>query len=253
MQSTFDDGELYDVILGTIDFGFDFYQNLIRQTNGPVLEVCCGTGRILLPALKNGIDIEGLDYYEGMLNCLRRKAAEQGLAPTLHQADMKSFRLAKHFDLIVVPFNAIIHNLTSDDMISCLTCCRDHLRPGGQLAFDTFFPNPEIINQPDGVRNFEIEVRHPKTGLRHRNYDTRFINRVEQIIRSVNELEILDDAGTVIETRTSETVGHFFYKVEMDLLLRLAGFSRWTISGDFDGRPLTKDSDALIVQAWKSP
>ena len=71
LPSIFDDGDMYDVMLKDIPYGLDFYVALAREANGPVLDIACGTGRILLPCLQAGVDIEGLDLFESMLKTLR--------------------------------------------------------------------------------------------------------------------------------------------------------------------------------------
>src|ERR1043165_9575832 len=92
----FDDGALYDLFLGDgFDYGTDFYSGLAKAAGGPVLDVACGTGRILLPLLKAGVDIEGLDLFEGMLKRLREKASARGLTPKLHRSDMARFPLGR--------------------------------------------------------------------------------------------------------------------------------------------------------------
>src|SRR4026208_2590092 len=100
LPSPFDDGEVYDLILKDIPYGFDFYTGLARAAQGPVLDVCCGTGRILLPCLQSGVDIEGVDLFASMLRTLRQKAAALGLSPRLHQADMSDFDLPRHYALV---------------------------------------------------------------------------------------------------------------------------------------------------------
>ena len=145
LPSIFDDGDVYDLVLKDIPYGLDFYVTLRREASGPVLDVACGTGRILLPCLQAGVDIEGLDLFEPMLKTLRAKAAALGLSPRLHQADMSDFSVPRRFKLIMIPFNAYIHNMTQETQIRCLQRCREHLLPGGMLAFDTFFPSLEIV------------------------------------------------------------------------------------------------------------
>jgi SAM-dependent methyltransferase len=252
VPSTFDDGELYDIVCGELDYGSDFYLALARSAKGPVLELACGTGRIMLPCLKAGVDIEGLDLYESMLKRLVEKANAQKLDARVHRADMSDFRLSRQFALVMIPFNAFIHNMTSDAQIRCLRLCREHLLPGGLLAFDTFFPGKEYIMVPDGTRVLEGESKHPVTGLPMRFFDTRSFHRVEQIQHSYNELELLDAAGNVTAVYPSATSARWIYKSEMNLLLRLANFDRWEICGDFDRRPLVNETDAMIVLAWKS-
>lgn len=250
LRSTFDNGDLYDLVAEGIPYGLDFYVGLARKANGPVLDVACGTGRILLPCLQAGVDVEGLDFFEPMLDKLRSKAAALGLSPTLHRADMSDFSLSRQFALVMIPFNAFIHNMTQAAQISCLECCRAHLLPGGKLVFDTFFPSLEIIGTPPNTRVLEGELPHPETGLPMRMYDTRTFDRVEQVQHSINELELLDADGTVQETHRSEIRGRYVYKQEMALLLRVAGFARWDIHGDLEGKPLTEENDAMVVTAW---
>jgi SAM-dependent methyltransferase len=250
LPSTFDDGDAYDLILKDIPYGLDFYTFLAREANGPVLDIACGTGRILLPCLQAGVDIEGLDLYEPMLNTLRAKAAALGLSPTLHQANMCRFSLPRRFALAMIPFNAFIHNMTQADQIACLECCRNHLLPSGSLVFDTFFPSLDIVGAPQNTRVLEGEVPHPDTGLPLRLYDTRTFDRVAQEQHSINEIELLDAAGKVTKIIRSEILSRYIYKNEMHLLLRAAGFTRYEIYGDFDRRPLTQETDAMIVEAW---
>jgi hypothetical protein len=163
---------------------------------------------------------------------------------------MSDFRLPRRFALIMIPFNAFIHNMTADAQIRCLQLCREHLLPGGLLAFDTFFPGKEIIIATEGTRVLEGEFAHRDTGLPVRLYDTRSFDRVAQIQHSRNDIEFLDASGRVTATHPSQISLRWIYKNEMELLLRLAGFTRWQIYGDFDRRPLVNETDSMIVEAW---
>src|SRR5438034_11769417 len=66
-KTPFDDGELFDLLFENFDYGLDFYLNLARQANGPILDVACGTGRVMLPGLQAGLIVDGLDFFEPML------------------------------------------------------------------------------------------------------------------------------------------------------------------------------------------
>ncbi|MBI4658655.1 MAG: class I SAM-dependent methyltransferase [Verrucomicrobia bacterium] len=251
-RTPFDDGQLYDALCSDLRFGLDYYLDLARRADGPVLDVACGTGRIMIPCAQAGVDIEGVDLSPAMLEHLREKARLLGLKPLLHQADMRGFRLPRRFALIMIPFNSFVHNLTMEAQIDTLRCCYDHLIAGGMLAFDAFFPGLEIIGSPDNTRVLELETKHPKHGRTLRLFDTRSFDRVAQLQKSLIEVEELDERGAVAVTHRSATTIRWIYKSEMQLLLTLAGFGRRQIYGNFDRQPLTRETDAMIVEAWRT-
>jgi SAM-dependent methyltransferase len=249
VRSPFDDAQLYDILFGDLQFDRGFYLQLARQAGGPVLEVACGTGRILLPCLQAGMDIDGLDLSGPMLGALRSKAESMGLHPNLYQADMRDFTLPRRYRLIFIAFNGFVHNLTTEDQLSCLRVCREHLVPGCSLVFNIFFPGPKFITGPESIPVLEHEARHPVTGLPVRIYDTRRLDRVRQVQYSKIEIQELDCEGRVAATHRSQTEMRWTYKIEMELLLKAAGYQRWQIYGSFDRRPLTRDDDIMVVFA----
>jgi SAM-dependent methyltransferase len=248
--SPFDDGELFDILCQGIDHDIPFYVELARAAKGPVLDIACGTGRILMRLLQAGADADGMDLFEPMLETARQKAAALGVSPGLYRADMLDFELPRRYALAMIPFNAFCHMLTTDDQLRCLSCIRRHLLPGGLLAFDGGFPGVAWICAPQDQRVLETEVRHPVTGKMLRGYDTRGFDRVAQVQRSQFEIEQEEPDGTTSIIHRSEFRVRWTYKAEMDLLLRLAGFARSEICGGFDRRPLTQETDAMIVLAW---
>jgi len=243
--SPFDDGDFYDVLFAGLDYGIDFYVGLAQGAKGPILDIACGTGRVLLPCVQAGAEGDGLDLFAPMLATCRRKADALGLTVGLHQGDMADFRLPRKYALVMITFNAFIHNLTQDDQIRCLTRCREHLLPGGVLAFDTFFPGLEYVATASGTRVLEGEMKDPRTGETLRMYDTRTLDRVAQTQHSINEVESED--GKVVHR--SEFTTRYAYREEMALLLRVAGYGSWEILGGFAGGPLTKETDGIVVVA----
>ena len=159
--SPFDDGEFYDILCQGLDYGIDFYVGLAREANGPVLEIACGTGRILLPVLQAGVDADGLDLFQPMLDTARRKAAALGLSPNLQRGDMADFQMPRRYALVMITFNAFCHMLTTEDQLRCLGCIRRHLLPGGLLAFDGAFPGLAWIGAPAGTSaSWRVRPKH---------------------------------------------------------------------------------------------
>ncbi len=250
-RSPFDDADLYDVLFGELGFDRDFYVDLARRSNGPVLEVACGTGRILIPCLQAGVDIDGLDLHAPMLQVLLRKSKALGLDPRVYLSDMRGFSIDRRYALIFIAFNGFVHASTTEAQLNTLRACKDHLLPGGMLVFNTFFPGLEIIAGKEGTPVLEHEVLDAATGRLVRIYDTRTLNRIDQIQYSHIEIQELDGDGRVVASHHSDTSMRWTFIPEMELLIRTAGFARWQICGGFDRQPLRSESDLMVVFAWK--
>ena len=250
VPSPYVSGELYDLVLGGYREDLDFYLGHARAAAGPVLELACGTGRVLLPALEAGVSIEGLDLQPQMIARLHANAARLGLTARAAVGDMRDFTLPHRYALVTIPFNAFVHNLTLEDQLATLRACRAHLEVGGALVFDVMAPGPALLAEPDGVPVLELETTHPETGLPLRLYDTRRKDVMAQRQRSAIEIrETLADGGT--RSHRFETTVRWIFKPELELLLGLAGFRRWAFAGDFESRPPGPDDSLLVVQAWK--
>jgi ubiquinone/menaquinone biosynthesis C-methylase UbiE len=121
-----------------------FYADLAKRTGGPVLEVGCGTGRVLLPIARQGQKIDGVDSSPAMLRVLtehlQSEPPEVRQRVELHLADMRDFRLGRKYPLVTIPFRPLQHMRTVPDQLSALTSAAFHLQEGGILAFDVFYP-----------------------------------------------------------------------------------------------------------------
>ena len=243
--------ELYDMVYSWHTDDIPFYVSRAREAGGPVLEAGCGTGRVLLPTLQAGLDIDGFDIHPGMIEVLRRKASTLGLSPRVTVADMRDFTMPRRYALITIPFRAFQHLLTTADQVAALRCMREHLDPGGALVFNVFFPTFEKMVQPDGEALLEREFPHPETGLPVAMYVTRRTDRVNQVLSVEREVVESDARGYAGRTHKDRFRMRWTWKPEMELLLGAAGFSRWSVAGGFDGRPLENDRGEMVWTAWK--
>lgn len=249
--SPYDDGEMYDVVFRDFDMDREFFVQLAREAKGPVLEVACGTGRLLIPCLEAGADVDGIDLHPAMLQTLRRKAKALGLEPRVTEADMRDFTQPRRYELVTIPFNAFLHNLTIEDQLSTLTCCREHLEPGGRLVLHISFFGAATIATSGAGPVLEMETVHPVSGHTLRLYDGRTMNPVEQLQHSINEIHEIDAKGNTLAVHRTETWVRWIHKPELELLLRQSGFLRYEILGGFDGRKLESEEDQMVVFAWK--
>jgi SAM-dependent methyltransferase len=227
----------YDLTFGKQTVDADFYKSLVRGCGGKVLEVACGSGRVYLKLLEQGTDVYGIDLSEEMLTGLREKAAAMGLVPKVFNADMRNFSLDHAFEYILIPARSFLHNITPDDQVSALKCCREHLADGGKLVINFFYPNRDVMAGQYGKDLVSPLV----TG------DFKLITRSDF---SDEPDQVLDIAFTWY--KEEQEVSRFrsrlaiIFKREFELLLRLTGFSRWQVYGGFDYQPLTSRGQEMV-------
>jgi len=148
--------ELYDHVAPYRDRpDITFFVEAASKAGSPVLEVGCGTGRVLIPTARAGVDIVGLDLSPQMLAVCRQRLRDEPEAVQsrvqLVQADMRGFELDRIFTLVTVLFRPFQHLLTVEDQLSCLKSIHRHLVDRGELILDTFNPSLDsLVNQPVG-------------------------------------------------------------------------------------------------------
>jgi SAM-dependent methyltransferase len=182
--STYDSiAPFYDVDMAR-NMPFDdvgFYANLGAAAHGPVLELGCGNGRLLLPLLRRGIDAEGVDASPGMLAELKRKAAALGLPAPVQQMDMRELALAQRFALVLCPYSLVTYCLGDDDLRRLFDSVRAHLAPDGRFVVDAFVPQPPSPQDAE----FRLDYRRPwgdtvLSRWRRLRPESALVNRIER-------------------------------------------------------------------------
>ena len=250
LPSPYEAPDLYDLAFDDIDFDIPFWIAEGWNGDGPVLEIGCGTGRVLLPLLEAGLDAEGLDESRPMLNRLKAKAEVRDLHPVLHLKDMRRFRMKRRYRRIFIPFNGFAHAETQDDQLAVLRCCRRNLAAGGAVVIHMSYPGQAYWSGEDGRPELEIEAPIPGTKNTIRLFDTRRKDRVRQIQDSIAEYQIVGPGGDLIEAHKLQTRQRWVYLHEFELLFRCAGFARWNVLGGFEREPLERDDQQMVAYGW---
>jgi SAM-dependent methyltransferase len=235
--------ELYDHVVPYATRGdIEFFVQEARAADGDVLELGCGTGRVLIPLARAGIRITGLDSSAAMLDVLRQKLATEPVdvraRVQLTVGDMRSFELPGTFALVTIPFRPFQHLLTVADQLACLTSIHRHLRPDGRLILDLFNPSIDYLaNRPTG----ELLPEGPAVTLP----DGRILERSFRIVaqdrfRQVNDIELIYDT-TESDGRKRRAVHSFsmryFFRFEVEHLLARAGFVVENLFAGYDRSP----------------
>lgn len=249
--------ELYDFVpfyAGRPDLGF--YLEYSRAAGGKILELGCGTGRILIPTASAGCSITGLDLSRHMLARCKDKLQEQPQEVQhrvqLVNANMANFNLNETYTLITTPFRAFQHLLSIKDQLSCLRCANSHLEMGGKLILDLFQVNLRILNQDDYTKETEdfsnCEISKRRTMRRTHRIAAR--HRADQI-NDVELIYYLTDPDGREERLVQAFPFRYFFRYEVEHLLARCGFKTIDIFGDFNKSPLKDDSKEMIFVARK--
>lgn len=231
-----------------------FYVEEAQRAGGRVLELGCGTGRILIPTAAAGCEIVGVDLSEAMLARCRAKLAQQRpetqRRARVTQASMTDFDLGQQFSLVTIPFRGFQHLLTVEQQIDCLQSVREHLRPEGRLVLDVFQPKFRMLHDPQYMQETEEFAETSLADGRRfrRTFRIAAYRRAEQI----NEVEL---AFYVTERDGHQDVirqtipMRYFFRYELEHLLGRCGFRVEALYGDFDRSTLRDDSPEMIFTA----
>jgi len=222
-----------------------FYAELARVSGGPVLELGCGTGRVLLEIARQGIACAGVDLSPGMLARLRAKGPPSALR--LVRAPIQRFDLGSdRFALIYAAFRVFQHLYTVEDQLACLACVRRHLAPGGAFAFDVFNPRLARMGAPEEPE--AAAVRFAVDGEEVVRYERVQHDTGTQLLRVQMRYE-RKLAGGDLANDEVEIQMRWFYRYEIEHLLARAGFRDIEFYGDFEKRPFAADSPDIIAVA----
>lgn len=226
-----------------------------------ILELGCGTGRVMAPLVAAGHYVLGVDASEPMLQRARQRLANvAGGRCDLLAADVTGLRTllapgkdGSAFDLAIIALNTFLHNLSRESQLAVLGACHARLRAGGLLIVD-LPPNDELSYQPDAADEtayeFEARLNDPDRNTIVDKYvhsrvlwarqEQRLSYRFEERAAGSNEVLRVEKAGFRLR--------HVF-KHEMELLLLCAGFAGWDWRGDYDLSAYAEGSPRMIVFA----
>ena len=234
-----------------------FYLELAQQSTGPILEIACGTGRVLLPIARKGIEIHGVDNSHPMLKILRERLAAEPhdvrRRVTLHEGDMRDFRLDAQYPLVIIPFRPMQHMLTVQDQVSALTTAASHLSDTGILAFDVFYPKFEMLTARIGEEVPELEwtaSSDPTTVVR-RYFRKESVDKINQVF-SLTFIYRTFRAGELILEETEPFQLSYFTYPHLRALFLLAGLEPVAEYGSFAKGPLDNNAEQMIFLLRKA-
>ena len=202
-----------------------FYVGLARASDGPLVELAIGNGRVAIPvAQATGRRVIGFDSSPAMLEQARAGAAGAGVDLDLREQDMRDLSLDEPAALIYCPFRALLHLPTWADRRRTFERVAASLRPDGRFAWNAFAFDHQIAARLDG-RHLEDRVPHT---MRYSVAD--------------NRIDIIRDDG-------AKSSLWWATKNEWLGLLDVAGLEVEALYGGFDGEHYSDDSREYVFVA----
>ncbi len=247
-----DFGLLYDSVpLYGARKDIGFYVQEAAAARAPVLELGCGTGRILLPIARAGRTVVGLDASPQMLaRCRDKLAAEPEhvrARVVLHEGDARDFDLGAQYALVIAPFRTVQHLTTSEDQLRFLAAVLRHLAPDGRFIFDVFNPHFTKLVGADGTEHEDTPEQPLPDGRSFRR--TARVKRVRWLDQ-VSEIELTYYVSGEAFVQAFDM--RWYLPAELLHLLARAGFRVTEVFGDFARAPLVDDSPEQVVRAERA-
>lgn len=230
------------------------YKEIATQTGGPILELCCGTGRVAIPLAKLGHAVTGVDVSAGILDRFRinlhRESDEVSSKITLVEQDITQLSLeSRHYPLAVVAFNSLLCVTTFEGQQEALKRIYGHLAPDGLLVLDIVNPL-QLKIEGDPVAKPFFTRRNPVTG----NIYTRFA--MVDAFDATQKQRLhgwYDEVGSDGGVKRNHYSLHWrpIFRYEVELMLKCAGFHIEQIEGGHLKEPYTMRSPRMFIFARK--
>lgn len=237
-----------------------YFRTIIETSGQPALDLGCGTGRLLLPYLQAGLDVDGCDYSRDMLVQCRERAKTEGLSPQLYEQAIHELDLPRRYRTI---FACGVVGLGGERRLTmkAMQRCYEHLRPGGSFAFDY---SPRWNDPPAWLSRLPEERRAlpqewPSAAERKLLADGCELELVARTIA----MDPLEEVATrqirarlwrkeeLLKEEVHTQKVEDYSKNELVLMLEHAGFGEIRILGDYSDEPATADHKALVFVARK--
>ncbi len=237
-----------------------YHQKFIESYGQPALDVACGTGRLLLPYLRAGLDVDGCDISPDMLALCRERAEREGLSPRLYQQAMHALDLPRTYRTIFVCGSFGLGGDRQHDLEALRRFYR-HLAPEGALVVENYLPYRNASEWQYWVKEKRRqlpeawppldECRQASDGTEYR-LCTRIldVNPLEQVVTLQIRVEQWKGEQLIAE-ETCTLAGQKYFKNELLVMLQQVGFGEIRVESGFSGTEATPDDGILVFIATK--
>ncbi|WP_090991004.1 class I SAM-dependent methyltransferase [Bacillus sp. OV322] len=247
----YDDPILYDRENDKYVEDLSFLIKWASKSEGlPIIDLACGTGRATIPLARLGYKLIGVDIHKGMLREAKKKSPEPELQIEWVEQDCTKFNLNVKSNLIFSVGNSFQHFLTNEEQDGLFSSVNKHLEHGGVFIFNTRFPSPEELFQPDTEEYWKSYIDEDTTN----KVDVFTISRYDSLRQIQNYATIrkyLNNEGKIIDEKRTNIRLRYVFPKEMERILLFNGLKIVNIFKDWKETPISNDSYELIYVCEK--
>jgi SAM-dependent methyltransferase len=226
----------------------DVHRAFARRFGGPVLELACGSGRLLAPLAQAGFYVTGVDSSAAMLDRARSRLNALGLQAQLVQSSIESMDLADRYRTIIVGLDSFGLLLTRDVQRRALEAAKRHATHDGRLILDLANGNLRGANEPPEELLHDLTLPDEETGRPITKFVLRRARPADQLDELMFFYDEQDERGYLRRSMV-ELQLRWFTRFELELLLQSAGWQVDEVYGNYELAPFGPASDRLIVVA----
>jgi len=227
------------------------YLELAQEYGGPLIDIGCGTGRVMIPLAQQGYTVHGIDSEKAMLDIAERRAADSPALQqrmVLHHGDVATYTLDQRFKLTLVPYNGLMHFHDQETQLQVLKQLRKWTMDDGLLVLDLPNAGEMFATQESDALMLERTFLEAETGHMVMQQSHSYLDRVTQLLRVNWVYDEIDDEGTVKRTVAPLVLYYYFFS-ELRLLLQHTGFDVDAVYGGTDYSPYEDGCERMIVIA----
>ncbi len=231
--------DIYDAYVA-VGFDIGFFSKYAKEIKGKTLELMCGTGRVSIPLLNNGIDLTCLDYSQEMLRVLERKTIGLSNQPRIVCQDVCELKLDEEYELIYIPFNSFSEIVDRDKQKAALARIFDHLAQDA-LFICTLYNPCYRIKTADGLLRilgrFPMEPEESLVVSYYNHYDDK-----TEAVKGMQFYEIYDSKNVLIDKRFLDIHFSLLSRAAFEKMALESGFAMRDVYGDYDCAPFSEES-----------
>jgi len=240
----------YDLEYAAHAADLEFYVQFALQAGGPILELGCGSGRVLRALADTGLELTGVDTSPSMLAIAEQELGKRArlVQCGMEEVDECAELVDDHYWMAFSAINTFLHLSDAENQVRTLNGLRRVVVQGGLLLLDLMVPEPQYLAGLDGRLVHEMSATLPD-GHRLDKWAVRTHDLATQTI-DTNVFFDTTDAVTGAVSRVSDRyLTRYIHQFELEHLLERTGWRLISLYGSYDLSPFTSDSERMIALA----